>query len=510
MKHTSMKRGRTLRVVPALTAFPIFCAALIPGLPMPSYAQQEGPACMPPACPEMQFPASKPKEGLVLNPKEIGGYVDFGQAFSDPDKQPLTRTGAYLTASGVWNERLEVRASLGGLFWYAFPELTSSSRVVRFGPGVGQAQAVYSFGDDPRNNPSAKLQFGLFPVKYNADATNLGEYLYRSGTYPGYVWTGGWSYLNSASFLMQGVRFSLPTMGGMFKHDLTLHMERDVAQPLHDFSPGYMATIKPVKYLEVGAGVVWSNALSFKPSRLSPKEENNAYSKTTGMPLLGLDEALCGSSDTALSKLCADPNLVRANQTLADTNGNLGYYTFRGFKTMARVSLDVGALVGADMIRPGEFKLYSEAALLGVEDQSFYYEDKLERLPVMFGVRLPTFGLLDRLAVEAEYRKSRFPNSFAYPFDNLGALPLPLGGNGDTPYDYTDDRVEANAGDRYTKDDWKWSVYASRQITSGVTLTAQVASDHLRPPSNVANPPSIPYTQTAADWYYVMRVAFGI
>jgi hypothetical protein len=287
-------------------------------------------------------------------------------------------------------------------------------------------------------------------------------------------------------------------------------MERDLAQPLHDFSPGYMATYRPVSYFEVGGGVVWSNALSFTSKRLSPKTLDNAYSKTTGMPILGINNGLCSNTDPALQALCADPDSVRAAQTWADwESGNVGYYTFRGFKTMGRVSLDVGALIGTEAIRPGEFKLYSEVALLGVEDQSFYYEHKTERMPIMAGIRLPTFGLLDRLSVEAEYRKSRFPNSFAYPFDNRGALPLPLGGTTDGPYDYTDERVEADP-DAYNKDDWKWSVYASRLITQGVTLTAQVASDHLRPPSNVANPPSSPYTLTPSDWYYVMRLSFGI
>jgi hypothetical protein len=159
---------------------------------------------------------------------------------------------------------------------------------------------------------------------------------------------------------------------------------------------------------------------------------------------------------------------------------------------------------------PGEFKLYSEVALLGVEDQPFYYEDKLERMPVMMGVSLPTFGLLNRLAFEAEYRKSRFPNSFAYPYDNREGLPIPLAGEAeDNPYDYTDAVAEQNEK-ALAEDDWKWSVYGTRQITPGVSLTAQVASDHLRPFSSVANPPSVPFTRTPKDWYYVIRVSFGI
>jgi hypothetical protein len=161
------------------------------------------------------------------------------------------------------------------------------------------------------------------------------------------------------------------------------------------------------------------------------------------------------------------------------------------------------------MVKVGDFKVYSELALLGVEDQPFYYENKLERMPIMFGLNVPTFGLLDRLAFEAEYLKNRFPNTFAFPFDNLGAIPIPLVDLSDSPYNYTDNAVDAN-GSTFEEDDWKWSVYATRTLTPGVALTAQVASDHLRPFSNVANPPSIPFTRKPSDWYYVMRVSFGI
>jgi hypothetical protein len=466
-------------------------------------------------------------EGLVMSPKRLGGYVDVGQAFRDEpkDKQALSRTGTYLTISGVHNERLEVTATLGGLFWYAFPELSNTSRILRFGPGVGQAQAVYSFGDDPLNNPTSQLQFGLFPVKYNKDAANLGEYLFRSGTYPGYVATGGWSYLNSASFLMQGVRWTLPTLDGKVTHEFTVHMERDYAQPLHDFSPGYMVTAKPIPAVEIGGGVVWSNALTFSSKRLAPKDPNNAYSKSTGLPVMGLtDFQISACSTPGAEQNCYQdtaygmPDTLAARATLNAWNtcqstgdcSDIDYYTFRGFKTMARASVDVGMLLGSSLIKNGDFKVYSEIALLGVEDQPFYYEDKLERLPIMMGINIPTFGLLDRLALETEYRKSRFPNSFAYPFDNRGAIPLPLAGeNSDTPYDYTDAAVAADPG-KFEADDWKWSVYATKTLTQGMGITAQIASDHLRPFSNVGTPPSVPYTTSAKDWYYVLRINFGI
>ncbi len=491
---------------------PLLCAAAFAAAPFSASASTMPAPCIGMDCPDdaLSAPAGL-QQGLVVNPKQIAGYVDIGQAFKDDDKQPLQRTGAYLTISGVHNERLEVRATIGGLFWYAFPELAQSSRVLRFGPGVGQAQAIYRLGDEPSATGS-RIQFGLFPVKYNRDAANLGEYLYRSGTYPAYLWTGGWSYLNSASFLMQGVRVHLSTMNGTLLHDFGMHMERDIAQPLHDFSPSYMITARPNSFLELGAGLVWSNAITFNSSRLAPRDADNAYSKTTNMPVQGLNEFVC-SETSAARQFCADQDTIRAAQTWADweqcQNGdcsNIGFYTFRGVKTMARASVDMGVLLGLPSFSPrrGDFRIYSEIALLGVENQPFFYEERYERMPVMAGLSIPTFGFIDRIAVEGEYRRSRFPNTFAYPFDNLGAIPLPIA-SGDISYDY-----EGKERRWQARENWKWSVYATHEITEGVTITAQAASDHLRPPSNVANPPSEPYTQTPSHWYYVLRVNFGI
>jgi hypothetical protein len=434
---------------------------------------------------------------LVVNPKKVGTSIDFGQILTHDDaedkydKQAITRTGVYLTASGVHDERLLVTVTLGGLFWYPLPELPNPSRLVRFGPGVGEAKAVYSFGDVA--NPSAKLTFGFFPYKYNSDAANLGEYLHRSGTYPGYIWTGGWSYLDAASYTAQGIHFQMQSLKGMITHDLTLFMERDFT-PLHDFSPGYSLTARPMPFLELGAGVVWQNAISLDSKRLAPKVQENAYSKTTNMPVFGA---------------ASDPDTVRRALTLADdSTGNVGYYTFRGFKTMARASVDLGMLLGSDAIKAGDFKVYSEVALLGVENQPFYYEDPLERMPVMLGLNIPTLGLLDRLAVEVEYYKSRFPNSIYYPYDSQLGIPLPMDGGGN-PYNYTDEMVDANP-DAFKKDNWKWSVYATRRITEGLGFTVQVASDHLRHINAEVKPSNEPSTIQPDDLYYVVRLNFEL
>ena len=100
------------------------------------------------------------------------------------------------------------------------------------------------------------------------------------------------------------------------------------------------------------------------------------------------------------------------------------YYTFRGFKTAGRASIDFGALFNSEKIRPGEFSLYSEIALLGIKNQPYYYENRAHRRPIMAGINLPTFGLLDRLTLEYEHLASPFPNSNAAVLQ--GQLPVPV------------------------------------------------------------------------------------
>jgi hypothetical protein len=425
---------------------------------------------------------------LVRNPTAVGGAFDLGQIVQGTlynsttaptektENQVITRTGVYLTESGVYNDRLTIQLTIGGLFWFSLPESESfQTRRIQFGPGVGQAQGVYAFGEDP-SKPVATLQFGLFPHKYG-ESVNLGEYLYRSGTYPGTLTSGGWSYINAASYMAQGIRVNVPMLDGKLNNDVTLYMERDL-EPTNDLSPGYMLTYRPTDFFEVGAGVIWAHAISMNGKRLSPKNENSRYSKSTGRPT---------KNDTDTLSLCA----VDASANPDDC----GYYTFKGFKTAARASLDLGTLIGSDMIAKGDFKLYSEIALLGVEDQPFYYEKKSERMPVMFGANFPTFGILDRLSAEAEYLKSRFPNDNSSVLQSQ--LPVPISNSAD-PFTFT------------PKGNWKWTVYGKRHITDGLNIYLQAANDHLRHFNFAAIPGAVPATNDPSDWYYVLRLEFGI
>ncbi|MEO7956438.1 MAG: hypothetical protein ABIW76_07100 [Fibrobacteria bacterium] len=442
-----------------------------------------------------------------MDPDHFGASIDFGQvmrvdypATNINDLQPLNRTGVFLTNSGSYDKRFEVRLTIGGLFWYALPERSATQTHILFGPGVGEAQGLYKFGNPEA--PTASLQLGLFGHKYNPDAKNLGEYLFRSGAYPGYIWTGGWSYVNSAAYLAQGIRLNVPMFSGALSHDFTLYMERDIL-PAHDLTPAYLLTWKPTGFLEVGAGLAWQNGISFKPdSILQPHDLRNAYSKNSGLPLTDAERNAPGLS-----------------------RDSLDYYSFQGFKGMARLSADIGLLAG---LPANSFKIYSEIALLGFKDYPFYYENKSERMPLMAGINIPTFGLLDMLSFECEYLKSPFKNNIHSVYINR--MPLPLGETENDPTQYRRElwRARSLAGgsaadtlsfdslttrfeSEATRDDFKWTLYARRKIMEGISITAQAASDHFRPFEIVyARPKSEPITTRAKEWYYVLRLEFGI
>src|SRR5690606_707551 len=252
-------------------------------------------------------------------------------------------------------------------------------------------------------------------------------------------------------------------------------------------SPGYMLTIKPSSFAQFRLGGVCSHGIAFQPnSVLTPNKDdntiNNAYSKTTGLPLK--DEPVPSPCTEQIS------NGVPGKP-------DCGYYTFQGVKLVAGGSLDFGTLLDSESILPGDFMLYAELALLGVKDYPHYYDKKSERMPLLIGARIPTVGLLDRLSFEMEYRKSRFPNTIGSVYQNQRPLPI---GSEESPNLYTT-----------TKTSYKWSVLASRQIINGVTAHAQVSNDHMRHFATLfADPHHLPATLDNTDWQYILRLEFGI
>lgn len=412
--------------------------------------------------------------------------IDAGQIVSgwnedmrnDFDMQFLQRTSVWLMLhKKSVDHRLEIKMGVGGVFWYVLPEMDGSShtRLVKFGPGIRQAQLTYHFGDLER--PWLDITAGYFPFKYNPEASNLGEYLLRSGTYPGFLVTGGWNIINSALYMAQGINFSMNFWENRLKANLLLPMERD-NPPMHSISPTLIASVKPVPLIEVGAGATWNHGISVKPSKESPHGKADGIGWTTAI-VKGLDSA---------------------GQPIHDTTR---FYTFQGWKVMGRATLDPKSGQSWRHFNEPDLKLFAEFAVLGVKNYSFYYDDITKRIPIMFGANIPTFRLLDLLSFQVEYYDKRFKNNIEAVYENQWPIP------------YLKDYDAANVNDTamiaaVKKDKWNWSLLARKDVMQGVRVFLQVANDHLRTIDYNVKPVKVPVTVRPKDWYYLFRLEFGL
>ena len=228
---------------------------------------------------------------VEVDPIHVGSSIDAGQIVEgqvmedrEMNMQFVTRTGVGATFGATINERLHLTVNMGGLFWHSLPELEGQphTRLIKFGPGVGQASGTYSFGDV--ENPWGKLQFGLFAHKYNPDVKNLGEYLLRSGCYPGYLWSGGyggWTMLNGAAHLTEGIRFSTSHMDGAFTQDVSLYMQRFI-EPEFDLDLSYLAAYRVGNILEFGAGISFAHLIPISPSKTTPDRNEGLHQWKNG------------------------------------------------------------------------------------------------------------------------------------------------------------------------------------------------------------------------------------
>jgi hypothetical protein len=442
-----------------------------------------------------------------------GGQLVKGQVNEDHYKQrPLQRTSVWITQELLIAERLNVRAGVGGIFWYTFPggnpgysNVAPFTTGTKFGPGITRADMEYHFGD--LKAPMFTVQAGFFPYKYNPDAKNLGEYLLRSSTYPATLTTGGWNIMSEATYMMQGVRLNMALWGGKFQSEFLLPMERDLP-PNGDLSPTYIGTVYPIPGIEIAGGASCNHCIAVNPSATSPKRKynsNNTSDDGNGNAYVVRNPNYVDSLPMAnISDLASDPNAN--SKYMFDTTR---FYTFQGVKLMARASVDPKAFFPMPMLGASDLKVFGEIALLGVKNHSFYYENRAERMPVMFGINVPTFRVLDLLSLQFEYYNAKFVNSLenAYRFQ----APTPTGVDS-TGHILNDPNFFDDTHELVAKDNWKWSVYAKKELTTGIRLYAQVANDHLRMPGNYDGVNSwIPLTDIQfKDWYYLVRFELGI
>lgn len=309
-----------------------------------------------------------------------------------------------------------------------------TSRRLNFYPYLSRADLLFTIAD--KENLKATFDIGYFPYKYNSSVRNLGEYLFRSGTYPQYILTD----IDFPMARLMGLKFG-GTLHNVFNFDILLTTNIEWTA-IGDLNLSGIFSFKPSPLFELGLGGSWCSIVSTdidKTTPLSASSQYLVYDKSTG------DSMICN-------------------------------YTFAGQKVMGRLTLDIKHLFpGADVFGQEDLKLYSEAAILGVinypvsRDGYTRYDNILERIPVMAGFNFPTFKLLDVLSAEVEWFNNPYPNSTnSIRFDNV---PVPLSS--------TTRQVVLENTDVHD-DDWKWSVYAKKSIYNNLSIMCQVARDHIR------------------------------
>ena len=142
--------------------------------------------------------------------------------------------------------------------------------------------------------------------------------------------------------------------------------------------------------------------------------------------------------------------------------------TYKGFKFMTYASLDLKRIIfGEDypsFFGENDAKFFFEMNVLGTKNYKVFYKNRKERMPIVFGVLLPTFKILDVLCIEFEHFGSPYPNSMERPINSNKPFP---------EFQYASYNPEY-----YKNDDWKWSWYAKRSF-SNFSIIFQCAHDHL-------------------------------
>jgi len=308
------------------------------------------------------------EDGIVYKPLKFGGVQEFGSiakgvvandagivSSTNPRLQYewVDHFGTFLTQEVVVDQRLNLQVGLGGVFEFPKPEHVIPKyggrmyKLFFVGPSV--AKAVYAFGDPEK--PVFSLGAGLFPYKYNPDAVDLGEYLFRSTPYPSTIFTGGVLFVNDDAAYLQGLhgRFQMKDL----TVDALLATETSLP-PLYDWSLGLVADYRIADGLvDLGVGVNFKRLLQVKPSRTVREVPANASFSRHGTDYYA--DASYYKAQKDFYAGAGDSVRAASYQSIVDslshwlnpsdpayvTDAERNYYTPAGTILMARASLDI-------------------------------------------------------------------------------------------------------------------------------------------------------------------------
>lgn len=360
---------------------------------------------------------------------------------------------------------------------------------------VNMARTTWNMGGLGTRSP-LQVTTGLFAYKYDDNIRNLGLYLIRGAVYPQILQSGFETkeMVGSANMLGAHLRNCI---GEGFTQDLLLVSETEL-KPKYDFSLIYVGTLKLGDMFEIGGGANFYHLIPVRSKATTPTEADfdpDQFQREG--PPNELDRIYAIDKDTTV--------LAPADRPTPDDSLRIAreWYSHRGVKVMGRFAFDPKGLFGGiDGMGPNEMKIYGEAAIIGVKSYERIYRNITERIPVMVGFNVPTFRWLDDFAVEVEWFDSPYMPDYAKVMEFSSAIPR-------SPYWNRSPSDTAAKPYDVTRDNLKWSVYASKVLSSHVKLSLQMASDHFR---IGAQQPWFPtYDETFAtwtDWYLMGKLAF--
>jgi hypothetical protein len=408
-------------------------------------------------------------EGQIVKGYGTSGVADFAHAW-------ISTTSGILRLETNFNEHTQLFIEAGAdiLFSYTIPiniydkEFAQDQKLAKFGFWLKQAKGSYNFGDPNAETTPLKITLGEYEYKYNPDVRNLGEYLLRASAYPNYF--NNW--FDGACYRVAGLQATTHPVD-WFNFDALFFSELYLV-PLQDFSLAGIATFKLGKVMQIGAGIDLNKIFSIDERYTTPK--TGAGGKVT---------------DNIYSQ--------EVDSLGQGIPGTQKYYSFKATKIEIRGTFDIKGFFDAPIFGPEDLKLYSEAAILGLQNYpthnpgrpDTYYANMSQRVPVMVGFNFPAFKVLDVASLELEYYHSPYLPSYVNPF-KFG-IPVP---------DYSNSNLMGIQ-------DTKWSVYLKKRI-GAFAVTAQAARDHFQPlNTNIAFTEFDDVMMRGSDWWWAVKLQYG-
>jgi len=393
------------------------------------------------------------------------------------------------------------------------PSTFASDPITSF--NFDHAEAILNLSPNPKDS-LVKVEVGLFPFKSNPDSKDLGDYMFRTGCYPGFIDYYG---LDLCSQL-GGIHVSNDMCEG-WHNDFFLTSELHL-YPYNDFSLTYLTDFKPFSnnMLDFGAGVQLYRCFSVDNGLTQPKVNP-----------IG-DGPAGGVGDLA-------PNyyFLESDPFHKDTL----FYTYAGTKIQARIAFDPKPLLGdvpllgdmRNVLGQEDLKLYGEAIILGVKNypadyefaqntstpiNEFGYDKLMQKMPIMMGMNLPAFKIFNLLSVEAEYYGKDYVNTVPTPATGnlMTRLPLPYDPNVNSGLPYGDPGEIGSTGEYpksfyYSREaHWKWDLYVKKTLFGNFNVTALAAKDHSRVATNIAqNVDEEEAFVKDGQWYWTLKFGYN-